>query len=223
MAKMKVKHPVDLSHPTPCVALLADQVGSRDSNRAQSHAAILDSLPRINQQVPSLDALRVTVGDELQGVYPTLGQALEASYRLRLELAGTVDLRIGLGRGEVVEIDAEHGIQDGSAWYAARDAIGQVASIAQTRGYRAVRTALVNADADEPESPLITPALQLIDSALGRLRTGAAQSLLALIDGHDNQSAAEAAGISPSANSQRIDNNDLRILADAIRAVIAQP
>ena len=223
MAKMKVKHPVDLSHPTPCVALLADQVGSRDSNRAQSHAAILDSLPRINQQVPSLDALRVTVGDELQGVYPTLRGALEASYRLRLELAGTVDLRIGLGRGEVVEIDAEHGIQDGSAWYAAREAIGQVAAIAQTRGYRAVRTALVNADEDDADTRLITPALQLIDSALGRLRTGAAQSLLALIDGHDNQSAAEAAGISPSANSQRIDNNDLRILADAIRAVIALP
>lgn len=223
MEQMKVKNPVDLSHPTPCVALLADQVGSRDSNRAQSHTAILNTLPRINQQVPSLDALRVTVGDELQGVYPTLGQALEASYRLRLELAGTVDLRIGLGRGEVVEIDAEHGIQDGSAWYAARDAIGQVAAIAQTRGYRAVRTALVNADADDADTRLITPALQLIDSALGRLRTGAAQSLLALINGHDNQSAAEAAGISPSANSQRIDNNDLRILADAIRAVIAQP
>lgn len=223
MAKMKVRNLVDLSHPTPCVALLADQVGSRDSNRAQSHAAILDSLPRINQQVPSLDALRVTVGDELQGVYPTFGQALEASYRLRLELAGTVDLRIGLGRGEVVEIDTEHGIQDGSAWYAARDAIGQVASIAQARGYRTVRTALINANADDADTPLITPALQLIDSALGRLRTGAAQSLLALIDGHDNQSAAEAAGISPSANSQRIDNNDLRILADAIRAVIALP
>lgn len=223
MAKMKVKNPVDLSHPTQCVALLADQVGSRDSNRAQSHTAILNTLPRINQQVPSLDALRVTVGDELQGVYPTLGGALEAGYRLRLELAGTVDLRIGLGRGEVVEIDAEHGIQDGSAWYAARDAIGQVAAIAQTRGYRTVRTALVNADADDADTRLITPALQLIDSALGRLRTGAARSLLALIDGHDNQSAAEAAGISPSANSQRIDNNDLRILADAIRAVTALP
>lgn len=220
---MKANSSADLSHPTHCVALLADQVGSRESNRARSHAAILDTLPHINRQVPNLDPLRVTVGDELQGVYATLGQALEASYRLRLELVGTVDLRIGLGRGEVVVIDAERGIQDGSAWYAARDAIGQVAKMADARGYRGIRTALITAGGGETETPLIAPALQLIDSAIARLRPGAAQSLLALVDGRDNQSAAKAAGISPSANSQRIDNNDLRILADAIRALVALP
>lgn len=220
---MKLNQAADLSCPTRCVALLADQVGSRNSDRARSHAAIVDTLPRINQQVPNLDPLRVTVGDELQGVYATLGRALDAGYRLRLELAGTVDLRIGLGRGEVIIIDAERGIQDGTAWYAARDAIKQVAAAAKTRGHRSVRTALIAADTTDPDNPLTPAALQLIDSAIGRLRPGAAQSLLALVDGHDNQSAAEAAGISPSANSQRIDNNDLRILADAIRAVIALP
>ena len=61
------------------VALLADVVGSRTHERAALHRALLAAVDDANERVPALDPLRPTVGDELQGVYATLGGAPPAS------------------------------------------------------------------------------------------------------------------------------------------------
>lgn len=207
---------------TSCVAMLVDLVDSRSSDRLASHQALLDVLPQVNQEHPTLDPLRVTVGDELQAVYATLGDALAASYRLRLLLDGTVALRFGLGGGEVRVIDRERGIQDGSAWWRAREAIDGVEALAEQPQYSGARTGIVDGRG-EADDALTLASVALVDAHLERLRSGVAVSLRAMLEGLDNRAAAELAGISASANSQRVRTNQLRPLADAMLALGTLP
>ncbi|MDO5678095.1 MAG: SatD family protein [Propionibacteriaceae bacterium] len=195
-------------------ALLLDVVGSRGESRAQRHETLLAAVGEVNRTVEALDSLRFTVGDELQGIYPDAPTALRAAYALRLAVAPAVDLRVGIGLGEVAVIDAERGIQDGSAWWHAREAIDAVRKRAEDSGYRGTRTAIVGA-----EDPLLVATVGLIDAQLARLREGAVGTLRGLMDGLTNAETAQLEGITESANSQRVTNNDLRPLADAIRAV----
>lgn len=202
-----------------CVALLGDLVDSRHSDRPAAHAALVDAIEQANAKVPQLDALRVTVGDELQGVYATMGDAFAASFELRNILSGTTDIRFGFGGGEVRVVDADRGIQDGSAWILAREAVESAeAADSDTPG---IRTAI--RDSRDEANPLTEPTSQLIDAELHRLGDGPRASLTALWDGLDNQSSAEALGISPSANSQRVRTNALRPLVAAMRGLAALP
>lgn len=202
-----------------CVALLGDLVDSRHSDRPAAHAALVDAIEQANAKVPQLDALRVTVGDELQGVYATMGDAFAASFELRNILSGTTDIRFGLGGGEVRVVDADRGIQDGSAWILAREAVESAeAADSDAPG---IRTAI--RDSRDEANPLTEPTSQLIDAELHRLGDGPRASLTALWDGLDNQSSAEALGISPSANSQRVRTNALRPLVAAMRGLAALP
>lgn len=200
--------------------MLVDIVGSRDGDRTTSHAAVLDAVEETNANVAQLDALRVTIGDELQGVYATLGEAFAASYLLRNLLVDTVDVRFGFGGGTVRVVDAGRGIQDGSAWSLAREAIDSVEEQSREPGFAGLRTAV--RDQRDVASPLAEALSQLVDAQLSRL--GAARSsLTTLLEGLSNKDAAERLGISPSANSQRVVNNDLRTLASAIRALEQLP
>lgn len=204
-----------------CVALLADVVGSRRGQRDRLHAAILAAITATNEAVEPSDPLRVTVGDELQGVYPTLGRALAATFHLRNHLLGTADLRFGLGGGEVRVVDPERGIQDGSAWWLAREAIGWVEELAGDSGHGSARTAI--RDDRTVSSPLADPTVRLVDARLAQLRDGARRSLVGLLAGRENAEVAAAEGITPSANSQRVNANGLRPLADAMLALTALP
>ena len=180
---------------------------------------VLEAIDATNAEVPALDQLRVTVGDEMQGVYATLGEALAASFTLRNRLIGHVDVRFGVGVGEVRIVDAERGIQDGSAWALAREAIDAVEQQSREPGRRGLRTAVRD---DTPSAnPLVEPAVQLIDAHLAALGVGARASFSALYEGLDNQQAAERLGITASANSQRVNNNQLRPLLAMVRALTA--
>lgn len=213
MAKMKVM--------SDCVALLGDLVASRSAARADVHDALLRTIERATSCVPSLDPLRVTVGDEVQGVYATLGDALRAAFLVRSELFPTADMRFGIGGGDVRVIDAERGIQDGNAWWLARDAINFVEELAQQPGYAGVRTAVRDHRATAP--PAADAMVRLVDVHIHALRDGARRSLNGLLTGLDNAAVAQSEGITESANSQRVGNNNLRVLADAIHALELLP
>ena len=122
----------------------------------------------VNLGVASLSPLTTTVGDELQGVYPTLGAALEAAFSLRLALAPRWEVRFGLGGGELRVIDAERGIQDGSAWWSARDALEWVEEQAGRKGYASARTAI--RDGREQATPQADAMVRLVDASLARVR-----------------------------------------------------
>lgn len=203
------------------VALLVDVVGSRATNRRDLHRALLAAIEQTNQRVPALDPLRVTVADELQGVYPTLGDALHAGYELRNLVFGAADLRCGMGGGEVHFIDPGRGIQDGSAWWLAREATDFVEALAAQPGYASARTSI--RDSRDVAAPHIDATVRLIDSALAKLRNGSRRSLIGLLAGLDNAAVATAEGISESANSQRVNSGELRILADAMQALYSLP
>lgn len=205
----------DIKSFTSSVALLADIVGSRTVDRAKAHAELLHAIRLTNDNVAQLDPLRVTVGDELQGVYPTMGQAFRAIFSLRAH--SSVELRFGLGGGTVRIIDGPRGIQDGSAWVRARGAIERAEWLAAQPGYRGVRTAID--DARTVANPLVGPLSQLADAQLARLSPGATESLYGLLAGESNADVARRLGISPSANSQRVATNALRPLAAAIESL----
>lgn len=211
----------DIQVFSSCIALLADIVDSRGGDRPATHEAVLAAVEKTNANVSQLDPLRVTIGDELQGVYATPGDAFAAAFALREALAGDVELRFGLGGGEVRIIDADRGIQDGSAWIAARAAIEAAEERSRQPGLAGARTGLVGIE-DGDTGP-IAALSTLVDAHLARLGDGPRATLRHLRAGDSNAAAAKALGISASANSQRVANNDLRPLAQAIEALVRLP
>lgn len=204
-----------------CVALLVDIVGSRGSQRQQVHDAILAALDSVNDDTTHLDPLHVTVGDELQGVYATVGDALRASHRLRDAVFGVADLRFGLGGGEVRIIDAERGIQDGSAWWLAREAMEFVKDLAEHPGHASARTCI--RDGRPAAIPAADALARLVDASLAGLRDGSRRSLIGLLQGLENAEVAKAEDISASANSQRVTTGQLKVIAEAMEALHGLP
>src|SRR2546423_9189515 len=106
--------------------LIGDIVGSRRvADRRAAHRALNRALADVAAE--AIDPPAFTVGDEFQGSYPTVGQAIDASLALRLAMSPDVDIRFGIGWGSVTMLAAPAGIQDGPGWAAAREAIGGTA------------------------------------------------------------------------------------------------
>ena len=212
-----------------CV-VIGDLVGSRDApNRRALHRAVEKALVTVNAAVPAVTELRITVGDEFQGAYATLGAAIEAALRVRLELLPGADVRVGIGRGPVQLLDAERGIEDGPGWWAARAAIEAVEQAAGRPATRHLRTAYHPApEVAAPDAPggpdvpgggggadAVNAALLCRDHLVGSLSHRSVRLLRGLMDPHTTQSElATLEGISASAVSQRV-------RADGIGAVLA--
>lgn len=188
------------------VAVIGDLVASRGSARKSSHSTLMEAL----KYLPSgISPIAPTVGDEVQGVFGRLAEAIKATHLLRLHmLSHGSDIRFGIGLGNIEEIG--DGIQDGSAWWDARAALEDVQQLYQTSGWSGVRTGVNYAD------PRLAPSLQLIDVSVSELKPSVARTLLGLLTSESNQETAIAVGISPSANSQRVQTNQLRPLAAAM-------
>mgnify|MGYP003421191310 FL=1 len=197
--------------------LIGDIVGSRGSvDRADLHRAVEAALRQVDDAVPSLTGLRVTVGDEFQGSYATLGEALDAGLRVRLALLPDVDTRIGIGRGSVTTLDPDRGIEDGPGWWAARSAVEAAEEAAAKPATRHVRTALrVAASEDDTAVDAVNAALLCRDHLVGSCSERSIRLLRGLMQPHTTQGdLATLEGISPSAVSQRV-------RADGLGAVLA--
>ena len=187
--------------------LIGDIVGSRGSvDRADLHRAVEAALRQVDDAVPSLTGLRVTVGDEFQGSYATLGEALDAGLRVRLALLPDVDTRIGIGRGSVTTLDPDRGIEDGPGWWAARSAVEAAEEAAAKPATRHVRTALrVAASEDDTAVDAVNAALLCRDHLVGSCSERSIRLLRGLMQPHTTQGdLATLEGISPSAVSQRV-------------------
>jgi len=114
---------------SPRYALIVDIVRSREiADRAAAQAAVHGAFARAHDVVPLAEPLWATVGDEFQAVARTLPAALWTATVARLLLPDGLDLRVGIGRGETRDVardGAGPAIKDGSAWWAARDAIDE--------------------------------------------------------------------------------------------------
>ena len=211
-------------------AVLVDVVASRDHpDRASLQTAVVNAADAVEQLEPALDPFTATVGDELQGTYAGILAAVRAIARLRLLLVETADVRAAIGWGDIEIHDPDRSPfgQDGSAWWAARDALdgldrtgvgrlgvayAEPASCSDgTRGGLPAPAPL-----DAGSLTLVRSHLRLLDHALARLDAVEAHILLGDLDGRPTDEIASEVGISASGVSQRRRRNNLRGLAAAI-------
>jgi hypothetical protein len=123
-------------------AVIVDIVRSRAAeDRAVSQAAVRNVFERVDGIVAPVRPVWATAGDEFQVVYADVSTSLRATTLVRAMLSD-VDCRFGIGAGEVRDVETAaggHVIQDGSAWWHARDAITRLHAM-QERGHPALRT-----------------------------------------------------------------------------------
>lgn len=104
------------------IAVLADIVGSRRlDDRTAAQRVLDDTIAGVEADLPlATQPLTPTVGDEQQGVYLDLGDALVSLLMIQLRLPDGIAFRFGIGVGEVRPVESVHGeLADGPGWYAA--------------------------------------------------------------------------------------------------------
>ncbi|OLO47000.1 hypothetical protein BKH30_09310 [Actinomyces oris] len=131
-------------------ALIADIIRSRElPDRRRAQRVIHETLDRAAEGLTLTQHPYATVGDELQAVSATLADALALTLRTHLLLPDGLGLRFGIGAGAISEVEGATGgdadgapgrlIQDGSAWWAAREAIEKAHHL-QNEGRSFIRT-----------------------------------------------------------------------------------
>ncbi|WP_374006998.1 SatD family protein [Leifsonia sp. LS-T14] len=202
---------------TPTVALIADIVGSRNlANRSQAQDAMRAVFARADRRFPTEQPLWATVGDEFQARYPDLGSALGATALVLLTLPDELDCRFGLGVGEATEIEPGQGggtIQDGSAWWRAREAI-TTAHDRQDRGQPSVRTWLVAEDA--PLTAAVDALFLQRDHTIARMKARERRLAAGLLEGRTQKELAQEERIAQSAVSQTLHRSGAVALAAGI-------
>lgn len=190
------------------VALIVDIIGSRlMADREAAQRALDAAVAEVGSDLPvAVAALLPTVGDELQGVYPSLNTAMATTLLIQLTLPDIVECRFGLGIGEAGEIPSATGdIAEGSAWWAARPAIDHVHEM-QQRAVPSMRT-WVMADAGEDRSvqDAVRSAnayLLARDQVVGQMSERARRLTRGRCFGVTQRELAEQEGISQAAVSQ---------------------
>jgi hypothetical protein len=180
--------------------LIGDLIGSRrNPDRGALQQALGKVLDRVNDTIATDQILEPTVGDEIQGAFPTIGAATLATLLIRLELAPHVGMRFGLGYGSVTVYDGSRRplLQDGPGWWNARKAI--------TSGRERQRGACYEGPEDNEDAPdpaFVNAFLIARDGLFQRLSSRQRRMLLSTLSGQTQIEIAEAEGISESAVSQ---------------------
>ena len=178
-------------------AVIGDLVGSRRvPDRAATQTRVLSVLAEVDGWTSGVQRLEPTVGDEFQGAFETLGAATRAALLVRLGLLPEIDVRCGIGFGETTVFEGGRRplLQDGPAWWAARDALESMAP----RRRSAVRTWYVG-----PDAALANAHLLCRDALVDRLGERGWRMLRLSLRGETQQRIAEREGITKSAVSQQ--------------------
>jgi len=176
--------------------VIGDLVGSRHvTDRAAVHDRLVAGLRAANELVQAEQPLEPTVGDEFQGAYAALADATHAALVVRLHLLPLVDARAGIGEGVAETFDATRvpRVQDGPAWWAAREALehlGRPRSSALRKWYVGRGAAEHNA------------YLTWRDALVARLSEHGHRMRALALDGRTQREIAEAEGGSKSAVSR---------------------
>lgn len=203
--------------------MLADLVASRRAaDRPSVHRRVTEVLEQANAHLAPLAPLRITVGDEYQGAFATVGEALRAVTWLRLELAvgePGIDVRHGVAWGTAQPLQSDPPVEDGPAWWAARDAVEQVEADSRRPGHGTRRTAYRRVDDDGPDPALVEALLLCQDHVLGSLSSRSLRLLRGLLAGRSQAELAETEGVSASAVSQRVRRDGLTSMVEVDAAL----
>lgn len=197
--------------------MIGDIVGSRTAvDRRAMHRRLTQTLATVEKDLPPIDPVVIIAGDEMQISYPSLGDALQAAFLIRVRMAPDVDVRFGIGWGTVEVLDPESGAQDGPAWWQARAAIDTVEARAQHPGTRHARFCYrAGPDGEGPGESAVEAALICRDQLIGSLSTRSMRILGGLVAGRSKTEIAREEGISTSAVSQRAQRDGLDVIVAA--------
>lgn len=201
---------------SPHALLIGDVIGSRGvADRRALHSHLTAVLAEVNEHLDPVHGLEVTVGDEYQGVFATVGAAVAATLVVRLRMLPDHDVRHGVGWGERTVLD-DRGVQDGPGWWAARAAIDEVRRAETTATLRNLRTSYRLAE-DTPgaDEASINAALVLRDEQVTAMSTRSLSVLRGLLEGRSQKELADELEVSASAVSQRIRSDGLAALLHA--------
>jgi hypothetical protein len=207
----------------PIATLIGDVVGSRDAPaRHRLHDRLAAALDAVNAVGAPVTPLRITVGDEFQGCFASLGEALRAARELRLLLLPDIDIRCGLGWGPVQVLGDEPRVEDGPGWWAARDAIEEVARVQGKPAMRRIRTAYrIASGATGPDPNAVNAALIGRDTLIGALDARSLSVLRGLLAGMSQREIATAEAVTASAVSQRVRRDGLGALVAAEELLVS--
>lgn len=210
--------------------VIGDLVGSRTAaDRRGLHDALTASLDAVADalgavSVPSAP-LVIASGDEFQAGFVSLGAAVHAALLARSGLRARhpgADLRCGVSMGWAQVLDPRTHLQDGPAWWRAREAIDEAQELAASPATRTVRTICRLDEADRRVELAVNAAFATRDQLMSRLDERSDRILYALLLGTAKLDIAAAEGISPSAVSQRTHRDGLDSLvrdADLLRGL----
>jgi len=189
-------------------AVIGDIVGSRTfPDRGELHrrvASALESAPG------AIQPLTLTIGDEFQGIFQSVRTALRATLVVQLHLLPDVELRFGVGVGEVlVMADRRPFGQDGSAWWSAREAIDEIRQ--GERSYRTPRTRATGLRV-EGGTDALSSYLVLRDHLLAGFDRVDADIVLGLMQGETQAAIADRLGLDRGAVSRRVGKHGLSAL-----------
>ncbi|GAA4489810.1 SatD family protein [Microbacterium panaciterrae] len=208
------------------IAVILDIVGSRAlDDRSGAQLALDDAIARVEADTPlAVQPLRPTVGDEQQGVYPTLDAALASLLLLRLAQPEGVDCRFGVGIGPVEEIDSAAGaLPEGPGWWAAREAIDRVHAL-QRRTVPGARTWVVAHDAQPEAAHLLARQADIALLARDQLITDMSARTRRLTYGRClgvfQRDLAAAEGITQPAVSQALATSGAGAVIEAFRLLL---
>ena len=193
-------------------ALVGDVIASRQTGDREELQHFLDeAMIRGNSVAPAVQTLRMTIGDEFQGLFHDVQSAISATLQIRLALQPTVDVRIGIGWGtlDMVSQDPPFG-QDGPCWWRAREAIEEVKKSESSNAVpRSVRTLVKTGDASEDlfnaylvSRDHITAAWDEVDFEIARLH----------IEGTNQTGISKQVGLSQSSVSRRLQNHGILVV-----------
>lgn len=189
--------------------VIGDVVESRHISSQEKLLTDLQKAHRwLKSRLKAVEPMSTTVGDEFQGVFRSIPEALKAVVLLRLHLLGRYDLRFGVGWGTVTTVAPEKAplAQSGEGWWRAREAIEQAAELAGQRGWpRTVRIRFKGLSGPVQEAILAFLVCQ--DHLLGTMDEKDARITLGLFEGRLQADLAKELGIAQSSISRRQSEN----------------
>ncbi|KJL49340.1 hypothetical protein RS84_00455 [Microbacterium hydrocarbonoxydans] len=204
------------------IAVLADIVGSRKlRDRAEAQRILDEAIAQVEADLPLADQpLTPTVGDEQQGVYRDLGDALVSLLMIQLRLPDGVAFRFGIGVGEVRAVESVHReLADGPGWYAARAAIETVHA-REERAVPRTRTWIVGAPGQDEvmQSTIAASNAYLLarDEIVGAMSERERRLTYGRLQGRSQQELATEEGISQPSVSKALRNAGAAALLEGV-------
>lgn len=184
---------------------LIGEVGNarHHSDRIALQRSLVKTLNAVNRVEPTNHPLRCTEGDEFRASYARRGQALNAILQMRARLNPEVDLRFGIGRGEVSVLSVRRKTEDGPGWWAAQDSLDWVKAEQVKTGFQAVRAHFAEASGWETTECAVNAAIANHDVIVADWDQRTWQILLGLLNGLPQAEVAKQLGISRQAVQQR--------------------